>query len=356
MARIAVAVSGGADSLFALVYLKEQGHDLVALHGLFLPNSTNTTAMALSDICTKLNISLHVLDLRTKFDQLIVEPFIKAYAKGLTPNPCAICNKHIKFGLLMQEALQLNAEFFATGHYAKINTKPHIDPSISPLAKGADKRKEQSYFLSLVPKAILEKCIFPLEDKEKTFIVQYLEEKGFSIPLSKESQEICFVPSDAYRPFLQDEAKKRCIKLSGPGPMVLEENGIGKNLGKHKGLWQYTEGQRRGLNIAHSEPLYVRAKDLAQNTLILGTASQLALNGCIVHKLNILAPVESWPNHILVRVRYRQQETRALCTFIDDRLRIEFTNPQSPTACGQVATLYDTKGNVLAGGLIESIF
>ncbi len=352
MARIAVAVSGGADSLFALVHLKEQGHEPIALHGLFLPNAAPLAA--LQDICTKLNTTLHVVDLRKQFDRLVIEPFIQTYAKGLTPNPCSICNKYIKFGLLMQEALQLNADLLATGHYAKIN--PTLSPTISPLSKGADKSKEQSYFLSLVPRKTLEKCIFPLENKEKNFIIKYLQEHGFNVPISKESQEICFVPRDAYRPFLEDEAKKRAIKLSPPGPIVLEQDGILQVLGQHKGLWQYTEGQRRGLNIAYTQPLYVCSKNQTNNTLVLGTASQLALNGCIVNQLNLLVPIEHWPKDIFVRVRYRQQEALAKCTFCEDSLRIEFAKPQSPTACGQVATLYDAHGYVLAGAIIQSIF
>ncbi len=350
MARIAVAVSGGADSLFALVSLMEQGHDVIAMHGLFLAENISHPTTKLEEVCFALQVPLHIIDMRKQFDQLVIEPFIKSYAHGLTPNPCAICNKQIKFGLLLQEAIRLNADLLATGHYAAKNL------GLSPLAKGKDQRKEQSYFLSLVPKHSFERCIFPLENKEKTFIFHYLQERGFNIPVEKESQEICFVPSDAYRPFLESEAQKRQIALSGAGPILLEQNGTYITLGQHKGLWQYTEGQRRGLNIAYSEPLYVRTKDNVNNTLILGTAAQLKLQGCVINNLNILAPVEQWPNDIFVRVRYRQQEARANVTLLENTLRIEFENPQSLTACGQIAALYDATGQVLAGGIIHSIF
>ncbi len=327
MARIAVAVSGGADSLFALVSLKEQGHDVIAIHGLFLQDTQYTTISCLENICKSLNITLHVINLKKEFDQLIINEFIKSYAMGHTPNPCALCNTHIKFGLLMDHALKLNADTFATGHYATINKIP----SLSPLAKGTDPNKEQSYFLSLVPRQRLEQSIFPLEKLKKTYIIDYLKTHGFNIPITKESQEICFVPNDAYRPFLEAEAIRRNIKLSKPGPIILKHNNTQKLLGQHKGLWQYTEGQRRGLNIAYSEPLYVQTKDHDNNTLILATANQLSLSGCTVKNINFLTPIKFWPKNTFARIRYRQQEAQTSYSWINDYLTLEFEHAQSPT-------------------------
>ncbi len=352
MARIAVAVSGGADSLFALYSLHEQGHDVLALHGHFLPSPNHENTQYLQELCERMHIPLHVLDLRENFDSLIVQPFIKAYTEGLTPNPCALCNAHMKFGLLLDASTKLGADFFATGHYATKNNSP----CLSPLSKGCDPTKEQSYFLSLVPRDNFEKIIFPLANTNKLNNIKYLNSKDFEISLNSESQEICFVPEDAYRPFLEQEATKRGIALPPQGPILIKEGNTTKQIGEHKGLWQYTEGQRRGLGIAWSEPLYVCTKDIEQNALILGIAKDLTLNGCIINNINLFTQPEKWPQGILVRLRYRQQEAPAKVTWEGQNLRIELHKSQSPTACGQIATIYDQSGHVLAGGIIKEVF
>ncbi len=352
MARIAVAVSGGADSLFALISLNEQGHDVIALHGIFLPQASTKTIQDLQAQCTRLHIPLHVIDMRKQFDSLIIQSFIQSYAKGQTPNPCALCNTHIKFGLLMDAAFEHGAELFATGHYATKN------PSScqSPLSKGQDQTKEQSYFLSLVPKQRLEKAIFPLAKTKKTDNIQYLQGNNFAPPIITESQEICFVPEDAYRPFLQQEAKQRGITLPQGGPIFIKDGHKEIPMGEHRGLWQYTEGQRRGLGIAWSEPLYVCAKDNTRNALILGTAKNLALHGCVLSELNLFVQPMYWPQNIFARVRYRQKEAPAKALWKDDELSINFQLPQSPTACGQIAAIYDENGHILAGGIIKEVF
>ncbi len=350
MGRIAVAVSGGADSLYALISLHEQGHKLIALHGLFLPTLLNSPTDGLRELCASRQIPLHILDVRNEFDALVINPFIKSYLDGLTPNPCAWCNKHIKFGLLYEAALKLGAELFATGHYAQSSN----DISENCLAKGVDERKDQSYFLALVPKSHLKNTIFPLGNVEKKFIIEYLHKRNIKVPIVKESQEICFVPQDAYRPFLQDEAIARGMELPKQGPIVLK--GQASVLGKHKGLWQYTEGQRRGLGIAWKEPLYVCSKVQSSNTLVLATASELELRSCVVSEVNYFVEPKHWPQDIYVRVRYRQSPACARVSFVGDNVRIDFQNSQNPTACGQVAALYNDSGQVLAGGTIKEIY
>ncbi len=375
MARIVVAVSGGADSLYALLSLQEAGHEVVALHGLFLPDATSHTAHeskenmatlpegidALDKLCQKRNIPFHICNLRKAFDQAVITTFVQDYASGRTPNPCALCNKHIKFGLLMDAALELGAEYFATGHYATLRTLSSTQSAKSPLSKAQDAGKDQSYFLSLVPKERFAKVLFPLAQTQKSANKAFLQDRQIAIPIAKESQEICFVPADAYRDFMLTGAQQRRIKLGKPGPIFIREDGQEillpkKYGGEHVGLWQYTEGQRRGLGVAWKEPLYVCAKDDERNALILGNKSEATLQGCLVEKMNFLVAYDHWPKQVFVRVRYRQQEAPALCVLEAQNLRITFSQSQTPTAPGQIAAIYDATGNILAGGIISATF
>ncbi len=351
MSYIAVAVSGGIDSLFALYSLYEQGHKVIAVHALFLPHCTKAPD-DLQDHCKRLQIPLHVLDLRKEFDAKVIEPFIQSYANSKTPNPCAICNATMKFGLLMDSSLQLGADFYATGHYA---TKCEAEHK-SPLSKGIDNTKDQSYFLALTPKHCFEKVIFPLANTKKIDNFNYLQQHGFDVSNKGESQEICFIPNDAYRPFVEQESAQRSIKLPAQGPFYIYDGNVKRQIGVHQGLWQYTEGQRRGLGVAWKEPLYVCSKDSQSNSITLGPASKLALKGCTVDKINLLVDKEYWPQQVFVRVRYRQVEASATITWQGQSLMIEFNDVQSPTACGQVAVIYDKDGSILAGGIITNLF
>ncbi len=374
MARIGVAVSGGADSLYALISLQEAGHEVFALHGLFLPEEHSPKQLSasselalphgidqLATLCQARHIPFHVRNLREAFDHAVITPFVQEYAQGRTPNPCALCNKSIKFGLLMDAALELGADAFATGHYAGLTPPAQQSPQQSPLQKGQDIRKDQSYFLSLVPRARFDKVLFPLAQTQKSDNIAYLQQHSISIPIAKESQEICFVPADAYREFIPSHAKQRGIALGKRGAIFIREDGqevlLPKKFGgEHLGLWQYTEGQRRGLGVAWKEPLYVCAKDSHRNALILGNKEQAQLQGCMVSDMNFLVAPELWPSQIFVRVRYRQQESPVQYELTGTTLRVTFAQSQSPTAPGQIAAVYDAQGSILAGGIIQSVF
>ncbi len=366
MSKIAVAVSGGADSLYALVRLHEMGHELIAIHGLFLAGETDDNALELLEkLCSLRCIPLHIIDFRSAFDQEVILPFLHDYALGITPNPCALCNAKIKFGLLMDSALALGAELFATGHYAALNIEDTMDDvTKSPLSKGLDMHKDQSYFLALVARERLLSCLFPLAHTQKTENISYLKQHNIIAPIAKESQEICFVPdihSSAYRNFVLEEAKKRQIHLGKGGNMYVRTAETEllvpeKQGGKHGGLWQYTEGQRRGLGVAWSEPLYVCEKDKNRNALILASQKDAVLNACTVERLNFFVQPKFWPwDNLLVRLRYRQKEVAAHVIYDNNMLFIQFSKPQPLTAPGQVAVIYNEQGHVLAGGIISSV-
>lgn len=365
MSRLAVAVSGGADSLFALMSLHAQGHEVFALHGRFLPAADTGEVPALDpvpalhDTCAAHNIPLHVLDLADFFDQQVIAPFVRTYAEGHTPNPCALCNARIKFGLLLDAALELGAEGIATGHYAHLYEHPRYG---RVLAQGADSAKDQSYFLALVPAERLALAHFPLAHVTKTEAVTALAAQGISVPLPRESQEICFVPADRYRPFLEQQAQARGLELGRHGPMLMHAGTAQeKAIAQHKGLWQYTEGQRKGLGVAWSEPLFVMGKDQRRNALLLGVKDSLGMTHCTTRNINVLVPPQLWldnPETLRGRVRYRQTTAPVQVTLHTttpaSHMTLHFPDPQSPTAPGQLAVVYDADGVVLAGGIIQT--
>ena len=357
---VAVALSGGLDSLMSAWLLQQQGYKVMGIHAKFIAKASSDDA--LQKACDFLNLPLHILDLQQAFKQNVIDPFIQTYLQAKTPNPCALCNPALKFGLLMDESSRLGADYLATGHYARIGqfrpaTSEHAgskshEEAFWTIYPAQDLAKDQSYFLALVPQKRLERVMFPLEDKEKPELRALAEKLGLPIPEPKESQEICFVPNDDYRAFLENSG----CKLPLGGPMLLPN---GSEVGQHKGLWQYTEGQRRGLGIAAEAPLYVIAKDVANNALIVGPKEHLASYECKAECLNIFVPAEYWPKQVLVRVRYRQKAVPAQVVVLASAkineqasMHITFSQPQDPPAKGQLAVVYHPQGFILAGGII----
>ncbi len=402
---VAVAVSGGVDSLCALVMLRQAGHRVLALHGLFLPEADLAPPPGLEEACAVLGVPLHIADLRPVFQREVLAPFAAAYAAGRTPNPCALCNRAIKFGALLDAAQKLGAQKLATGHYARLVSAPeenvpesrvmgctgrehtsHDDTALKAtcqentahddtlhlplLAAAHDATKDQSYFLSLVPRARLAHACFPLADQDKTRTREIVAQAGLTVPLPSESQDICFAPavgasadqassggsvSEAYRPFLERHWQAASIMPPGPGPVVLRSaDGTHREIARHKGLWRYTEGQRKGLGIAHSEPLYVLAKDGFANTLVVGPRALLGVARCTTGIANVALPTQYWPREVLVRLRHRHRPAPASVRLdVEGRLEIAFAEPQFPSAPGQVAAVYDAAGRVLAAGIVE---
>lgn len=379
---ICIAVSGGTDSLYAMAALKEAGEQCMALHAVFLPEHLRPADHAamierLKACCASLGIPLHIADLVEPFRQAVIEPFVRSYAEGATPNPCAQCNAAIKFGLLMDIAREKGADRLVTGHYARLeaggdtlgdgfsgdSTGLHTPGScFAPaLYAGADKGKDQSYFLSLVPAERLVHALFPLGGLRKEDIRAWLAERGITPPAPRESQEICFVPDDAYREFIPDIARSLRISLPGPGPVRLRD---GREIGRHSGLWRYTEGQRKGLGIAWQYPLYVLEKDMASNTLIVGGKEEGLAGEFRCASLNFLVPLEAWPQEVLVRTRYRQSAApvtilpQTHTTLENGSFRFSQEPSRGPYTVGQLATFYaqDEGGSslrVLAGGVIS---
>lgn len=387
---IAVALSGGADSLYTLISLKESGIPVIGIHGKFIPDDVVTMfnpkgleaseqlTESIAKACKTLDVPFHCVKLQDTFLDRVIRPFVQAYAQGETPNPCALCNTSIKFGLLLNSALKLGAEHLATGHYARLEQvkKEGSSETLPQLLQGKDPFKDQSYFLGLVPKEQLRHAIFPLGEEKKSVVLSRLAKRGIVPPAPIESQEVCFIPSDTYRNFLPHMAEKLGIELPGAGPMLLD----GKPISTHKGLWQYTEGQRKGLGVAWKEPLHVIIKDKEKNALILGAKQEAIATGIICGGINILLDPEEWPDVVYVKARYREQARQAHIRFIqknpeknwwgfeanDSCIDVDFLSTETSIAQGQLASIYIPVPNsfeedgrpvlrLVAGGLITEV-
>ena len=341
MDKIAVALSGGADSLMSLLLLRETGADVMAVHARFLPGGDESLIGRMRGVCAELDVPFSLLDLRREFEELVVAPFVRAFQAGQTPNPCAACNPSIKFGLLLDRVREQGATRLATGHYARLEERPWG----AALFRGFDSAKDQSYFLSMVPPERFAMVVFPLAGWTKADVRAALTERGIAVPAGRESQEVCFIPSD-YRDFLRD----RKVRLSGPGPITLADGTV---VGRHGGLWNHTLGQRKGLGIAWSEPLYVTGKDFGRNRLLVGPKSETLARGCRTGRPNLLCPVGHWPDDVLVQTIYRQRPEAARVSVDADGMTVTFSVPRPIPTPGQVAAVYAASGQVLAGGVIR---
>jgi tRNA-uridine 2-sulfurtransferase len=342
--KTAVALSGGADSLACLVLLKDTERDLLPFHARFFPPAQKDirTEQQLRKICDALGLEFHILDLARDFEQTVINPFIESYLAGLTPNPCALCNRKIKFGLIFDRVRSLGAGFMATGHYAGISRSG----SNLSLWRGGDRAKDQSYFLSMVPVNVFDSTVFPLSEMTKTQALELLRQKNITPPVRAESNEICFIKDD-YRKFISGKVPR--VILDNPGPV---KNKQGDILGRHQGLWRCTQGQRRGLGIAHEHPLYVLGKDYKTNTLIVGSQEELMTRTCRAAGINVHQDPALWPEKVFVQTRYRQKAAQARVDITGDEMLVTFSRPREISAPGQVAAVYSEQGQVLAAGII----
>lgn len=282
-------------------------------------------------VCNKLNITHIVLDLREEFKKYVINNFINAYKKGITPNPCVECNRYIKFDLLYEKAQDLGIDTIATGHYAKIENN-HIVRSDSP--------KDQTYFLYGIKKELLKHIIFPLDKViNKEDIRKIALENDLIVARKKDSQEICFVENDDYGKFLEENLDI----LPDKGDFILKD---GTFIGKHKGIMYYTIGQRKGLNISYSRPLYIIEIDSINNRIILGDEEDLYKDSLIITNINLLE--ENYTN-LTCKIRYRTPEVPCDIEIIStNEILIKFDKPVKSVTKGQSAVLYSD--NVLIGG------
>lgn len=346
--KILLAMSGGTDSSTAAIMLIEQGYKLEGVTMRMWDDSSiqeGDTPQYIEDakqVASKLGFEHHVIDVRDEFKDSVVSNFVSEYMSARTPNPCVLCNVAIKWEYLLRLAKERNCTKIATGHYANI-----VDVNGRYcIAKAADQKKDQSYFLWGISQEVLSMALFPLAKFTKEELRVYAASKGFEkVAGKKDSMEICFIEDNEYRNFLRTEIKD-IDKKPGEGNFVLTD---GKIVGKHKGFPFYTIGQRKGLGIALGEPAYVVKIDAKTNTITLGKREDLLTRNVWINNLNLMMYDEIEDGlEVSVKVRYRCQAALGRLYNEDDNVRIEMYEDVSAVTPGQSAVFYD--GDIVVGG------
>ncbi len=340
-----IAMSGGVDSSVAAFLTMQQGFDCIG-GTMLLCQDPGDVADARA-VAQRLDIPFYTFDGTEPFRQQVQEPFVRSYEQGETPNPCILCNRHIKFGYLLDRALELGCTYVVTGHYARVRRDDCTGRML--LLKAADHAKDQSYFLATLNQLQLTHVVFPLGELTKDQARQVAVSQNFINARKKDSQDICFIPDGDYPAFLRAFTKK-----AYPSGDYLDLQG--NIVGRHQGAVCYTLGQRKGLGIAMGQPVYVCAKDMEANTVTVGP------NEALFHR-ELLADDWSWfpfpapaePLHVKAKTRSRQAEQPATVYPESDGVyRVVFDEPQRAITPGQTVVLYDGD-TVVGGGCIRSI-
>ncbi len=357
METVVVGLSGGVDSSVAAYLLKKQGYNVI---GLFMLNweetDENGNCSAEQDfedvkrVANKIGIPYYTVNYAKEYKDRVFSYFLEEYEKGYTPNPDVMCNKEIKFGPFLKHAMELGADYIATGHYCKRVDK---DGKVY-LYKSFDKNKDQTYFLNQLNQEQLSKTLFPLADIDKTEVRKIASELGLITAEKKDSTGICFIGERNFRNFLKSylPAKKGQIK-------DLQGNVVGE----HDGIMYYTIGQRRGLNIGgkngyEADRWFVVDKDLKTNTLFVncGECEEMYSSACVVTEFNWITDKPTGEFDAKVKLRYRQPDQDTKVVVLDDKtLRLEFKTKQRAVTVGQFAVLYDENGMCYGGGRINKL-
>lgn len=351
-------MSGGIDSSVAAMMLHEEGYEVVGITMKTWDYASSGTTKKETGCCSLDSINdarsiavdrgfhHYILDIRSEFGDAVIDNFVDEYLAERTPNPCVLCNTHIKWEALYKRAEMLDCEFIATGHYAQLRE----ENGRYIVSKGVDHNKDQSYVLWGLSQDLLSKTRFPIGGFRKTEIRKMAEEWGFHELANKsESYEICFVPDNDYRAFLKHRVEGLEEKVAG-GNFVSSE---GKLLGKHKGYPFYTIGQRKGLEVAFGEPMYVTRIEPETNTVVLGSFEELEKKEMWVRNVNLMK-YDSVPGSMeaVTKIRYKDPGTHSTISMHDNLMRVVFHKNVNAVAPGQSAVFYDGL-DVIGGGFIQ---
>lgn len=350
--RVVIGMSGGVDSSVAAAVLKEKGYDVIGvtmrlwdgeeINGC-VSESTCCSLSAVEDarrVAHKIGIDYHVLDFRKEFSEFVIDYFVDEYINGRTPNPCIACNKFLKFDAMAKKARLLDADYIATGHYAKIE-KSEDGRFLLKRAEAA--AKDQTYALYNLTQEQLSRLILPLGDfADKDAVRDYADKHKLATASKPDSQEICFVPDNDYASFI----RRRIGALPAEGDFVDIRGNV---LGRHKGIVNYTVGQRKGLGIAFGKPMFVIRIDAANNRVVLGEQGTEFSDTLYAVKPNFIAFEElTEPIRVEAKVRYSAKPARCTVSNDGDMIKVVFDEPQRAITPGQAVVFYD--GNIVVGG------
>ena len=350
-----VAMSGGVDSSVAAYLSKSQGFECMGATMKLFANedigiSREKSCCSLDDVedarsvAYRLGMPYNVFNFSDNFKENVIDRFIKAYETGFTPNPCIDCNRYLKFDKMYRRAKELEYDYIVTGHYARIEKDKKTGRYL--LKKAVDKNKDQSYVLYSLTQDQLAHTLFPLGELTKRQVREIAESQGFLNASKKESQDICFVPDGDYAGFIE-----RTTGKTYPCGKFIDTKG--NVLGEHKGIIRYTIGQRKGLGLALPAPMYVKEKDLVNNTVILSYEDEIFSSELTASDFNWIAfEKPDDPFRCTVKTRYRAKEAPAEVFCEDKKVKIVFDEPQRAITKGQAAVLYDGD-TVIGGGTIE---
>lgn len=356
--RVLVAMSGGVDSSVAVKLLLDQGYECAGATMRLYTNEDigldkSKTCCSLNDVedaryvAFKLGIDFHVFNLSMDFKEKVIDNFINTYLDGGTPNPCIECNKHLKFEKFLERARLLEYEYIATGHYVQREYNEETGRWL--LKRSPDLSKDQSYVLYSMTQDQLAHTLFPVSELNKTEIRSIAEDNALVNANKPDSQDICFIPDGDYAKFITDNVGEQ-----PEGDITLSDGTI---LGRHKGLIHYTIGQRKGIGVSYSEPLFVIDKDITNNQLILGTKSEQGCKGLIADNLNFI-PFDALTEPIVCTAQTRYHQKAVPCTVSpldNDKMIVEFHQPHKAISKGQAVVLYDGDYVIGGGTITQSI-
>ncbi|HZJ82239.1 MAG TPA: tRNA 2-thiouridine(34) synthase MnmA [Clostridia bacterium] len=356
--RVVLGMSGGVDSSVAAYILKEQGYEVIGATMQIWPDLPDQiqereggccSLSAVDDarkVANHLDIPFYVINFKDAFEERVIDYFVDEYTKGRTPNPCIVCNRYIKFDKFLKKALDLDAFYIATGHYAHIIFDEAKNRYL--LKECVDLGKDQSYALYSMTQYQLEHTLFPLGGYTKEQVRDIAHEVGLIVANKPDSQEICFVQDDDYGKFIE----QRLGKKINPGHFIDTKGNV---LGEHKGIIHYTVGQRKGLGITFGKPMYVVGIDPYKNVVVLGDNDEVFSREMIVGDLNFISiPSLTEPKKVMVKIRYSAPKVPGILNPMgDNKVKVLFDEPQRAITPGQAAVFYEND-SVVGGGFIET--